>query len=243
MQIIIISLDIIKRKTHILFVAFLLLGVLFLSFSSYAQINNYTDNEFVEIKANLPEIQTDVRYAGTNNFVGRPIPGYNAEMIILSKPAADSLTKVIKYLINKGYGLIIYDAYRPQKAVDYFRQWSRNLGDTISKADFYPFVAKNDLFRLGYIATKSGHSRGSTVDLSLTDLKTGKEVDMGGTYDYFDESSWSFTDKVSPEQQNNRSVLREAMLKYGFKPIHTEWWHFTLRNEPYPDTYFDFDVE
>lgn len=233
----------IKRKAHILFSYIILVWGILLSFSSHSQTINFSEGEFVEIEATLPYIQTEVRYAGTNNFVGRPIPGYNAEKIILSKLSAASLYKAIKHLNRKGYGVIIYDAYRPQKAVDYFRKWSGAPGDTIAKRDFYPDIAKKDLFRLGYIASKSGHSRGSTIDLSLTDLDTGLELDMGGSYDFFDESSSPFTDTISTEQQKNRNILREAMLKHGFRPLHTEWWHFTLKNEPYPNTYFDFDVE
>ena len=243
MQIIIRNIDYINRKVHIQFGHILLIAVLLLSFPSHSQTKYPSAGEFVEIKVKLPEVQTDVRYAGTNNFVGRPIPGYNAEKIVLSKPAADSLHKAIKHLNSKGYGVIIYDAYRPQKAVDYFRKWSRDMGDTIAKAGFYPDIAKKDLFHLGYIASKSGHSRGSTIDLSLTELATGREIDMGGTYDFFDESSSPHSDKITMQQQKNRNILREAMLTHGFKPLHTEWWHFTLKNEPYPDTYFDFNVE
>ena len=243
MQLIIRHLIFIKRKIQIKTILLSLLCGLFLNLITHGQINNPTDIEFVEIKSNPPNIQTDVRYAGKNNFVGRALPGYNSEKILLSKSAADSLNRVIQYLNKKGYGVIIYDAYRPQKAVDYFRKWSRNAGDTITKAQFYPDVAKKDLFFLGYIAYKSGHSRGSTLDLSLTDLATGHEIDMGGPYDFFDQSSSSYSDKISDVQQNNRLILRNAMLKHGFKPLPTEWWHFTLRIEPYPDTYFDFDVE
>src|SRR5690554_5869033 len=148
------------RSFQMLSAHFLILGVIFLSFSTCAQTNNGPE-EFVEIKTSLTYIQTDVRYAGENNFVGRPIPGYVSEKIILSIPAADALHNAIAYLNNKGYGVIIYDAYRPQKAVDYFLKWARNKEDTISKSNFYPDVAKRDLFQLGYIASKSGHSRGS----------------------------------------------------------------------------------
>jgi|SRR5690554_1556022 len=232
-----------KSKFQKLITKTLILCGLLLSIAAYTQSTNTSLPQFVEIKANLLLIQTDVRYSGYNNFVGRPIPGYNSERILLSKPAADSLHKAIKYLNSLGYGVIIYDAYRPQKAVDYFGKWSRDKGDTLMKADYYPDIAKKDLFRLGYITSKSGHSRGSTVDLSLTDLNTGREIDMGGEYDFFDESASPSTDMISAKQQENRYILREAMIRYGFKPLHTEWWHFTLKNEPYPDTYFDVNVE
>lgn len=243
MQIIIRNLVYINRKAYIQLSYILLIAGLLLSFSSHSQTFFTPEGDFVEIKMKLPEVETDVRYAGTNNFVGRSIPGYNAEKIILSKPAADMLHKSIQHLNRKGYGVVIYDAYRPQKAVDYFRKWSRDMGDTIAKPDFYPDIAKKDLFQLGYIASKSGHSRGSTIDLSLTDLKTGREIDMGGIYDFFDESSSPHSDKITVHQQINRNILREAMLMHGFKPLHTEWWHFTLKDEPYPETYFDFNVE
>lgn len=243
MQLFIRHLIYLKGKNHVRCIYLIIACGLCLGSSSHAQTYNSPAGEFVEIKANLPKIQTDVRYAGSNNFVGRPIPGYNAEKIILSTSATDSLHKAIEHLNGIGYGVIIYDGYRPQKAVNYFSKWSGAMGDTVGKANFYPDIAKKYLFRLGYIASKSGHSRGSTIDLSLTDLNTGREIDMGGTYDFFDESSWPITNKISRQQQKNRLVLREAMLMHGFKPLHTEWWHFTLKNEPYPDTYFDFDVE
>ena len=143
---------------------------------------------------------------------------------------------------KKGYRLKIYDAYRPQMAVSHFARWAKDFKDTRMKPYFYPELKKDVLFPLGYIAERSGHSRGSTVDLTLFDMKTEKEVDMGGTFDYFGELSHPDYTKITTEQFRNRMILREAMLSHGFKPLVEEWWHFTLKDEPYPDTYFTFPV-
>lgn len=137
----------------------------------------------------------------------------------------------------------IYDAYRPQKAVDHFEKWAKDLNDTKMKEYFYPNLNKSVLFEQGYIANHSGHSRGSTVDLTLYDMKTEKEVDMGGTFDYFGEESHPDYKNITPEQYKNRMMLRQAMTNHGFEPLPTEWWHFTLKNEPYPNTYFTFPVK
>ena len=179
----------------------------------------------------------------------------------MTREAADSLRAVSDDVMRLGYRLKIFDAYRPQMAVDHFVRWARNRRDTRMKAYFYPDLNKNVLFPRGYIASKSGHTRGSTVDLTLFDMATGKEVDMGGTFDWFgieshpdfcgnpdtgayDASAAAASPRgISEEQFRNRMILREAMLRHGFKPISEEWWHFTLRNEPYPDTYFNFPVE
>ena len=142
----------------------------------------------------------------------------------------------------QGYRIKIYDAYRPQDAVNHFVRWAKDLKDTRMKAYFYPEVDKSQLFSSGYIAKRSGHSRGSTVDITLFDLSTGKDADMGGTFDYFGDASHYEYKKLTPEQKNNRLILRKAMTAHGFKPISTEWWHFTLIDEPYPDTYFNFPV-
>ena len=145
--------------------------------------------------------------------------------------------------MEQGYRLKVYDAYRPQTAVDHFVRWAEDLDAKEMKDYFYPEVDKTLLFDQGYIDAKSGHSRGSTVDLTLFDMSTGKEVDMGGTFDYFGELSHpDYTEGLTDEQYANRMILREAMIRHGFRPLETEWWHFTLENEPYPDTYFDFHV-
>jgi D-alanyl-D-alanine dipeptidase len=140
-------------------------------------------------------------------------------------------------------GLKIFDAYRPQSAVDHFVRWSKNEKDTLMKAEFYPEIDKKDLFKLGYIAAKSGHSRGSTVDVTLVQLETGKELDMGSSYDFFGKASWPFDRSAIGIIRKNRLLLRGLMLKNDFKPYQSEWWHFTLKEEPYPTTYFNFPVE
>ena len=198
--------------------------------------------DFVYIKEQIPDIKLDIRYAGSNNFIGKPVNSYQKPVGILSKPATEALEKVQNDLMSQGYCLKIFDAYRPQTAVNHFIEWARNPADTLTKAKFYPEVAKKDLFQLGYIASKSGHSRGSTIDLTIMDAKTGKELDMGSGYDFFGDISHHNTDKITKEQKANRSLLKRIMIKNGFRPYQEEWWHYTLRNEPYPETYFDFPV-
>jgi D-alanyl-D-alanine dipeptidase len=198
---------------------------------------------FVYVDEVIPAARFDIRYFGEYNFVGTRIDGYNAPFAILSKEAAEALKRVSDELAEKGYGILIFDAYRPQKAVNHFVTWSRDASDTRMKAEFYPEVDKSRLFELGYIASKSGHSRGSTVDLTLVRLDTGEEIDMGGPFDFFGPVSHHGTDLVTEEQTANRNILKEAMEKHGFAAYDQEWWHYTLKPEPYPDTYFDFDVE
>ena len=163
-------------------------------------------------------------------------------MAFLTKEAATALKAASDELIEKGYRLKIYDAYRPQEAVTNFVEWAKDTEDTRMKEYFYPELDKSVLFAQGYIAEHSGHSRGSTVDLTLFDMKTEKEVDMGGTFDYFGELSHPDYKGITDEQYNNRMILRDAMVNNGFRPLEEEWWHFTLENEPYPDTYFTFPV-
>ena len=199
---------------------------------------------FVVLSEVVPDIIQEIRYYSTYNFVGDRIDGYEEPCALMTKEAALALKEVSDDLKKKGYRLKIYDAYRPQRAVDNFVSWAENTGDKRMKKYFYPKVDKSKLFSEGYIDEKSGHSRGSTVDLTLFDIKTGKEVDMGGTFDYFGELSHpSYKGNLTKEQIKNRKILREAMIAHGFKPLDTEWWHFTLKNEPYPDTYFTFPVK
>lgn len=188
-------------------------------------------------------IQNELRYLSNNNFIGKPIDGYINDCIIVSKPTAQALKTIQTKLKKEGYGLKIFDAYRPQQAVDHFVRWAKVLNDTLMKQQYYPQVPKSKLFTLGFIASKSGHTRGSTVDLTLVDLKTGKEVDMGSPFDFFGSKSHPFYRKISEKQKENRMLLRRMMLKNGFKPYDNEWWHFTLKNEPFPKTYFNFPVE
>ena len=198
---------------------------------------------FVYLDDVIPDIVYEIRYAGEHNFVGKPITGYNAAQAILSKPAAMALVKVQKELIQKDFMLKIYDAYRPQRAVNHFMEWARHREDTLMKSEFYPDVQKQNLFELGYIATRSGHSRGSTVDLTLIHVENCENVDMGGPYDFFGEVSHHNTQQITAEQKQNREILRLTMRKYGFRSYSEEWWHYTYDAEPYPDTYFDFPVE
>ena len=197
---------------------------------------------FVLLSEAVPDAILEIRYYSTYNFVGDRIDGYEEPIAFLTKEAAAALKEVSDELIEKGYRLKIYDAYRPQKAVTHFMNWALDPGDVRMKAYFYPELEKNVLFPQGYIAEHSGHSRGSTVDLTLFDMKTGKEADMGGTFDYFGELSHPDYTGVTEAQLANRMLLREAMMRHGFKPLPEEWWHFTLENEPYPDTYFTFPV-
>ena len=198
---------------------------------------------FVVLSDVVPDIIQEIRYYSTYNFVGDGINGYEEPCALMTKEAAAALKRVADYLRPKGYLLKVYDAYRPQMAVDNFMAWAKDVNDTRMKKYFYPELDKAVLFPQGYIAEKSGHSRGSTLDLTLFDMSTGKEVDMGGTFDYFGERSHpDYKGDLTARQLANRKILRDAMLRCGFKPLDTEWWHFTLKNEPYPDTYFTFPV-
>ena len=210
---------------------------------------------FVNLADIIPDAILEIRYYSTYNFIGTRIDGYLEPVALLTRRAADSLRAVSDELVKKGYRLKIYDAYRPQSAVNHFIRWASHANDTLMKPYFYPNTPKSKLFELGYIARKSGHTRGSTVDLTLFDMNTEKEVDMGGTFDWFGpESHPSFggnprtgtyraNDRITEEQFHNRMILREAMLRHGFRPVGSEWWHFTLTNEPFPHTYFTFPVK
>ena len=198
---------------------------------------------FVVLSEVVPDIIQEIRYFSTYNFVGDRIDGYLQPCALMTREAAEALKAVSDDVMQYGYRLKIYDAYRPQMAVDNFVRWAEDIGDTRMKNYFYPKVDKTRLFDEGYIDAKSGHSRGSTVDLTLFDMKTGKEVDMGGTFDWFGiESHPDYVGKLTKAQLRNRKFLRDAMIRHGFKPLDTEWWHFTLKDEPYPDTYFTFPV-
>ena len=207
-----------------------------------AETKEEDSSGFVLLSEAIPDAILEIRYYSTYNFVGTRIDGYKQPVALLTKEAAEALKKVSDELVSKGYRLKIYDAYRPSKAVDHFVRWSKNMTDTKMKEYFYPELDKSVLFEQGYIMEKSGHSRGSTVDLTLFDMTTEKEVDMGGTFDYFGELSHPDYKEITTEQYSNRMLLRETMIKYGFNPLEEEWWHFTLKDEPYPDTYFNFDV-
>ena len=200
-------------------------------------------SDFVLLSEAVPDAILEIRYYSTYNFVGDRINGYEEPVALLTKEAAKALKEVSEELKVKGYRLKIYDAYRPQMAVTHFVNWAMDSEDTRMKDYFYPELDKNELFPKGYIAKHSGHSRGSTLDLTLFDMNTEKEVDMGGTFDYFGELSHPDYTDITQEQYDNRMLLREVMVKHGFKPLEEEWWHFTLADEPYPDTYFTFPVK
>ena len=243
------------------------LAVVFLLFASCAQkpveSPENDSSAFVSLTDAVPDAILEIRYYGTYNFVGARIDGYEQPTALITREAGAALRAVSDELVAKGYRLKIYDAYRPQKGVDHFVRWAEDLSDTRMKPYFYPDLDKSVLFDQEYIMLKSGHTRGSTVDLTLFDMTSEKEVDMGGTFDWFgpeshpdfcgnpetgeytgDNSKSPAVPKrsITPEQFENRMILRRAMLSHGFKPLDTEWWHFTLADEPFPDTYFTFPV-
>lgn len=207
-------------------------------------------SDFVSVTDVVPDAILEIRYYSTYNFVGERIDGYERPIALMTRRAADSLKVASDELKAKGYRIKIWDAYRPQRAVNHFIRWAENVQDTAMKAIFYPMVDKGLLFEQGYIMARSGHSRGSTIDLTIVDEATGKELDMGSPFDWFGiESHPDYTGGPLKEDgrwgrvNKNRHILWDAMLGHGFKMIDSEWWHFTLAEEPYPDTYFDFPIE
>ena len=199
-------------------------------------------SDFVLLSEAVPDAILEIRYYSTYNFIGDRIDGYEEPLALLTKEAAAALKEVSDELVGMGYRLKIFDAYRPQRAVTNFMNWALDPDDARMKEFFYPELEKTELFPQGYIAEHSGHSRGSTVDLTLFDMTTEREVDMGGTFDYFGELSHPDYTQITEEQYAMRMLLREVMVKHGFKPLEEEWWHFTLENEPFPDTYFTFPI-
>lgn len=197
---------------------------------------------FVYVDEYVPHVYQELRYATAHNFVGKVVDGYHGKRAILTQPAAQALARLQEELQAYGLGLKIYDAYRPQQAVDHFVRWAADLSDTRMKAKFYPNVRKADLFAQEYIAARSSHSRGSTVDITLVNLADGKALDMGSGWDYFGEASRPSYQKLTAAQRANRMLLQLLMRRHGFKPYAKEWWHFTLESEPYPDRYFYFSV-
>lgn len=197
---------------------------------------------FVLLADYVPGIVQEIRYYTTYNFVGDRIDGYEEPCALLTREAARALKAVSGEVNAQGYRLKIFDAYRPACAVRHFVLWGIEDLDLRMKPYFYPDLEKQELFKRGYIAARSSHSRGSAVDLTLLDMETGKEVDMGSPFDLFDERSHPDSRAVTQEQYDNRMLLRRAMLRNGFAPIDCEWWHFALAQEPYPETYFEFPV-
>ena len=227
--------------------------------SGHAMARTNDNSDFVNITDVIPDAILEIRYHSTYNFVGSRIDGYDEPTALLTRRAAEALKAVSDDLKAQGYRLKIFDAYRPQRAVDHFMRWAQDIDATEMKQYFYPDLNKNVLIP-DYIARKSGHTRGSTVDLTLFDMRTEREVDMGGTFDWFGPESHpdfggnpdkaKYTGAKSPrgrsitsKQFHNRMILRQAMMRHGFKPLDTEWWHFTLKDEPYPSTYFTFPVK
>jgi D-alanyl-D-alanine dipeptidase len=223
--------------------------------------------DIVDARTIIPDLVVDMRYLTHRNFLGRPVPGYRASICLLTRRAVEALKRVQDDLRPRGFALKVYDCYRPQTAVDAFAAWGRDLKDQKMKADFYPEIAKRSLFRAGYIARRSGHSRASTVDLTMVPLPVpappavpdsapiracdrdrsarlpDESADMGSGFDCFGEISHTANSDIGAEQKANRRLLRSVMARHGFVNLPQEWWHFRLRDEPYPATYFDFPVE
>lgn len=221
---------------------------------------------FVYLHDVAPDIVQDMRYATNNNFIGNPIPGYQRGVCIITRKAAERLKKAEEYIKTKGYTLKVYDCYRPQRSVNYFYKWSQNTKDQRMKPEFYPRERKQNLFKRHYIDLTSGHTRGSTIDLTLVKLGTSRKrnstnshlircydktpnyldddsIDMGTRFDCLDVSANIDYSNLSKDQKMNRKLLQNLMTRFGFKPYYYEWWHFTLNNEPYPNTYFNFPVQ
>ena len=197
---------------------------------------------FVSVGEVIPDVLLDIRYFSSFNFIGKRIDGYEEPAAILTREAAQALKEASREAMEQGFRLKVFDTYRPQKAVDHFVRWAKDPEDIRMKAFFYPDLEKTEIIPQGYIAEHSGHSRGSTVDLTLFDMATQQDVDMGGTFDFFGELSHPDYSGVSEVQHANRMLLQSLMVKHGFRPLETEWWHFILDNEPWPDTYFTFSV-
>ena len=195
---------------------------------------------FVALQQVIPDLVVDLKYATDDNFVGEPIPGYEYGQAVMTTEAALALADVQEQLQALGLGLKIFDAYRPQRAVDFFKHWASDATDTRGKAVFYPALDKDELIPNGYIAPRSGHSRGSTVDLTIIRRSDLSELDMGTPFDFFGPQSWTAFSGISRSQQHNRQLLQKIMAAHGFVGVKEEWWHFTLKNEPFPDTAFDF---
>jgi D-alanyl-D-alanine dipeptidase len=239
-------------------------------FLSFFNISHSADNlppGFVDVRHVIPSAALDIRYFGQHNFLGTKVDGYNAPKCILTRKAAEALRRVQEDLRPFDLSLKIYDCYRPQRAVDHFCRWAKDTADTRMKKEFYPTVEKENLFRDGYIAKKSGHSRGSTVDLTVVALPLKQQetfvpgqqlsecylpvsgrfgdnsIDMGSGFDCFHELSHPENRLVGTQQRINRLMLKALMEKHGFAYHDKEWWHFTLKGEPFPDTYFDFSID
>ena len=225
-----------KYKTVIL-----IFCVVFIAFTP--KQNKELPQGFIYAKDIIKDLDVELRYFTNNNFVGDTIDGYKSNRLILTKQTVAKLKLVQDELYAHNLCLKVYDGYRPQRAVNHFIRWARDLNDTINKQQFYPQVNKRNVFKAGYIASRSGHSRGSTIDLTITDGETGEPLDMGSPYDFFGEESWVNYEGITDKQKKNRQLLQTVMLKHNFRNYSKEWWHFTLRWEPFPKTFFDFEVK
>ena len=209
---------------------------------NYKDMVTHDPSGFVVLGDFIPGIIQEIRYHSTYNFVGERIDGYEEPVALLSLEAARALKAAAGAFNAVGVRIKVFDAYRPAGAVKHFILWGADDFDLRMKPYFYPGLDKKDLFEQGYIARQSSHSRGSAVDITLLDMATGRELDMGGPFDLFDAVSNANYEGLTPEQHANRMLLQQTMMKYGFEPLACEWWHFTLKDEPYPDTYFEFPV-
>jgi D-alanyl-D-alanine dipeptidase len=253
------------RTTPFLFIIFILAP--FLLSNTPTIIVSKAPEEFVDVQEVIPSIVLDVRYCTAHNFVGRRVDGYEAPKCYLTQTAAESLKRVQEELSQFSLSLKIYDGYRPQRAVDHFVRWAEDISDTLTKKEFYPTIDKRNLFRDGYIARKSGHSRGSAVDLTIVPVPVPDQeryvegqdlcncylpaekrfrdnsIDMGTGFDCFHALSWTANDQIGAQQRANRLLLKTVMEKHGFRNYEKEWWHYSLQDEPFPDTYFNFVIE
>ncbi len=203
---------------------------------------NTQPEDFVDLAEFIPTLRIEAAYASSANFTGQRVPGYDEGRMLLTRKAAEALRDVERALCCANLQLKIFDAYRPQRSVEFFLAWSRQPDDLRLKALYYPHLEKRQLFELGYLVEFSSHSRGSTVDLTFVDADTGIELDMGTPFDFFDPRSRPDSLDVTPRQRAQRQLLQDAMTSQGFVPLAEEWWHFTLRDEPYPDRVFDFAI-
>lgn len=224
--------------------------VAFLAFSCCAPFDDENEGTmsddasgFVVLTDVVPDLILEMRYHSTYNFLGRRVPGYDEPVALMTREAAEALKRVSDIVMLDGFRIRVYDAYRPQMAVTCFASWLSDPSDVAMKSIFYPTTDKSELNERGYISMRSSHTRGSALDLTLVDAASGVNLDMGGPFDYFGERSHSaWTEGLTKEQRENRVYLRETMTRNGFSGIRSEWWHFRLTEEPYPDTYFTFPV-
>jgi D-alanyl-D-alanine dipeptidase len=224
-------------------IAVLLASIIFLSAcAAHNEASAIGNNRFVDVKEFIPSVELDIRYYTADNFVGLRIDGYDAPKCLLTREAAAALKNVQEELARNRQSVKIFDCYRPQRAVDHFIRWANDSSDQKMKSKYYPSVDKADLFKDGYLAEKSGHSRGSNLDLTIIDWASHRALDMGTDFDFFDPLSHTVNGRIGKSQQDNRIALKSVMERNGFKNLEEEWWHFTLNNEPYPDKYFDFKV-